>query len=75
MYDNSVYRYFHPKRYIDYKYRKGPPCGYCHCDRHRGYLSVKLIKKHKCLSKNCEFFEKYSNHPYWDGLSNKKSCK
>ena len=60
-------QYMHPSHYIDKKYRtKGAPCGYCHCDRHKGYLNVTLMKSHKCLAKKCPFFEKYTNHSCWN---------
>lgn len=41
------------------------PCGYCHNKTHRGYVSVKALKDHKCLAKQCLFFEKFEEHSYW----------
>lgn len=60
-------RYFktHPKCYIDHVYRAKDPIAYCWCDTHKGYLSVKLMKNHECLKKQCAFLEKYEEHPYW----------
>ena len=54
----------------DYEYFKGQPkkeraAGYCFSYSHRGYLSVKNIKKHKCLEKNCHWFIKFNQHPHW----------
>lgn len=40
-------------------------CGFCHSNKHKGYLSVKNMKQHKCLQKQCPMFEKYPDHPYW----------
>lgn len=40
--------------------------GYCHSYRHKGRLSVKQVKKHGCLAKQCPRFEKYENHPWWE---------
>lgn len=37
----------------------------CHNIAHKGNLSVKLMKQHKCLRKQCPFFEKIKDHPYW----------
>lgn len=41
------------------------PCAYCWSNVHRGYLNAKLIKKHKCLQKQCECLQKFDNHEYW----------
>lgn len=40
-------------------------CGYCHSKVHKGYLSVKMLKKHKCLQKQCPMLERYEDHSYW----------
>ena len=40
--------------------------GYCHLDSHRGYLTKKLLKSHKCLEKKCTFLKKL-NPEYWEG--------
>lgn len=39
--------------------------GYCHCTLHTGYLLSKHLKKHKCIQKNCVFFEQFKNCPYY----------
>ena len=39
--------------------------GYCHNPEHRGYLSLKNLKKHKCLAKQCRYLHKYEDHKYW----------
>lgn len=56
-----------PACYIDHVYRSSTkkPCGYCWNKIHRGLLSVKLLKKHKCLQKHCEFLQKYEDHEFW----------
>lgn len=38
---------------------------YCHNPKHKGYLSLKNVKKHKCIQKGCFYFKKYKDHPYW----------
>ena len=43
--------------------------GYCHYYKHRGFMSIKLVKLHKCLEKNCPYLHKYE-HPIWE----KKNC-
>lgn len=56
-----------PEHYIDHVFRseKKAPCAYCWSVLHRGYLDVKLLKKHKCLQKHCECLQKFPKHPYW----------
>lgn len=31
-------------------------CGYCSCEQHPGYLTVKLMRVHECIEKECSFF-------------------
>ena len=71
---NTASKFWHPKSYIDRVWRPENPCGYCHCDRHRGYLNRTLIKKHCCVEKNCKFLEKYKNHTFWH-IKKKKTFK
>ena len=42
---------------------KKEPIGYCHCDKHKGYLTTKDFRKHCCKEKNCTWFEPNLNHP------------
>lgn len=49
---------------------KNPPneehaLGFCHNPNHYGYLSVKLLKRHECLRKQCHYLEKYLDKGYW----------
>lgn len=60
-------------------YFKGQPPphkspGKCHNKAHLGYLSIRNIKKHKCVSRECVYFEKL-DHPYWQDKDKKKSDK
>ena len=55
----SVKEFFHTHWYIDRRYRKGKPAGYCHCAIHRGYLTVGMIKQHKCKKKKCRWYQEY----------------
>lgn len=45
--------------------RKEKAVGYCHNPSHKGYLSLKVYKQHKCAMKECRYFEKYEDCPYW----------
>lgn len=50
--------------------------GYCWSQAHQGFLTVELIRKHKCLQKECRCFEKIESHPYWeDKKKNQKKHK
>lgn len=37
-------------------------CGFCHY--HKKALTVKMVKAHKCLSKQCNALQKYE-HEWW----------
>ena len=38
-------------------------CGFCR--HHNKFLSVKHIKAHECLQKNCWYLIKYEEHEWW----------
>ena len=40
------------------------PCAYCKL--HRVSLTVKQVKYKKCIEKKCNYFNKYSKHPFWN---------
>lgn len=54
---------------------KGTPVGWCTHNKHRGKLSVRLMKQHKCLGKNCPFFKKNEEHQYWKEREQIKQIK
>ena len=47
--------------------------GYCRC--HHAALTVKTLKKHECLKKNCNALKKYEEHSYWKEREIKKMKK
>lgn len=49
--------------------------GYCHNPNHRGYLSVNLLKNHKCLEKQCRYLEVHKDHPYWVSRKRRRNDK
>lgn len=49
--------------------------GYCHCDRHKGFLTKQLHKSHECAAKQCPFLEKFEDYPYWKNLELEKRKK
>ena len=50
---------------ITHKAVPNMPLGYCHSKIHKGWLTMKDVRKHKCIEKQCNCFEKCENHPYW----------
>lgn len=55
--------------------KKQTAVGYCHNKKHKGYLSANMIRQHECLGKQCAFFEKYADKPYWEEREKKKKMK
>lgn len=49
--------------------------GYCHCDTHPGYICKDTFKKHDCIGKQCVFFEKFNDFPYWISKEREKQIK
>lgn len=45
------------------QFEKCKACGYCH--HHKKYLTVKMVKAHECLSKQCNALQKYEHHEWW----------
>ncbi len=52
-------------RYLKEKVSEKNAVAFCHNHNHMGNLSPKLVKQHKCLSKQCPYFEKLLNRPFW----------
>lgn len=44
------------------------PCAYC--KYHKRHMSVKMIKKKKCIERGCWHLQK-RNHPFWENKSKK----
>lgn len=59
--------------------KKGKAVGFCLNKSHYGMLSLRNMKNHRCLAKNCIWFLPFKQHPYWQErekkLSEKKSKK
>lgn len=39
-------------------------CGYC--KHHKCYLTVKMLKQHDCLNKQCHHLIKNEKHQWWE---------
>ncbi len=39
--------------------------GYCQSTLHRGYITKKLLKQHKCLERKCSSFRKIPHSTFW----------
>lgn len=51
-------------------YMKGQPAkdntvGWCSNNNHKGAVSLKMLKQHKCLDRGCKYFRKNEEHGYW----------
>lgn len=49
--------------------------GYCWSETHRGYLTLPLMRAHKCIEKGCKHFQKYERAPYWNDKEINKAQK
>jgi hypothetical protein len=47
--------------------------GYCYY--HKAALTVKTMKCHECLKKQCDALKKYEEHDYWRQRAQKKAMK
>lgn len=45
------------------EFNKNRACGYC--VHHRCYLTVKQVRQHECLQKQCWYLEKNESHNWW----------
>lgn len=46
-----------------------------YCKRHGTALTVRTLKCHECLRKQCNALEKYETHDYWRQREQKKALK
>lgn len=51
------------------------PVGWCNHNKHRGKMSIKQMKSHECLKKQCPFFTKNPRHCYWEQKAQIKENK
>ena len=47
------------------------PVAICHFKKHRGYLTVRLIKTHGCLKKGCPRLQRL-DCPFWEQRKKRK---
>lgn len=47
--------------------------GYCRL--HKGVLTVRTLKKHDCLRKQCRHLEKYTEHDFWRQRAQRKAWR
>lgn len=52
---------------------KNRAVGYCHF--HNAALTVKTMKCHECLKKQCDAFAKYEEHDFWRQHEQKKELR
>lgn len=39
--------------------------GFCHNSEHKGTLTVTIMNEHDCIAKECHYFERYEDYPFW----------
>ncbi len=66
--------------FIGRNYMKGQPnkdntIAFCHYYIHSGALSETMVKEHKCLQKNCKYFEKNVENKYWSRRESLSAAK
>jgi hypothetical protein len=52
---------------------KNRAVGYCHY--HKAALTVKTMKCHECLKKQCDALTKYEEHDFWRQHAQKKELR
>ena len=55
------------------KISKNRAVGYCHF--HKAAMTVKTMKCHECLKKQCDAFKKYEEHDFWRQHEQKKELR
>lgn len=53
------------KKNIRFGVKDEKKVGFCHNPKHKGYLTVKTLKEHECLKKQCFYFQKFEERAYW----------
>lgn len=51
------------------------PVGFCCYKRHKGYLTVNILKRQECLRKQCPCLKKNLEHSYWEEREKIKELK
>jgi hypothetical protein len=46
-----------------------------YCPYHKAALTVKTMKRHQCLKKQCSALERYEEHDFWRQHAQKKAIK
>ncbi len=52
--------------------RKENLIGFCHFPDHKGYITKNVIKNKECVKKECFYFQKFDDNPYWAALELQK---
>lgn len=52
---------------------KDRACGFC--EYHKCALTVKTMKGHNCLGKQCDALERYTEHDFWRQHEQKKELR
>lgn len=58
--------------YLRNQPKKSKQVAYCCYSIHKGYMSLKTVKNHKCFEKKCPYLKINHDHPYWSQKSLQK---
>ena len=55
--------------------KRGNLVGCCHNIIHPGKMTKRILEEHRCIQKECPFFERYEEYPFWVNYRNQKNAK
>lgn len=49
--------------------------GFCHYKHHKGVVTKNLFKSHDCSRRNCYYFQKFAEYPFWENREKAKEVE
>ncbi len=49
--------------------------GYCHFPEHKGHITKNVLKKKECVKKECFYFQKFEDNPYWEAVAQREASQ
>lgn len=49
--------------------------GYCHHKEHKGFITISIMNEHNCIAKECHYFEKFEDYPFWQKFRRREQLK
>ncbi len=63
-----------PRKTVDNNWTNKVPVGFCYNRIHKGYVTLKQMKSHRCNRKKCPYFKRLT-HEYWNKKERNKQLK